>query len=109
MSDAPPILVRWQGDAFTPANAPMQKRCDQFFVVGETYRIDFREDRSQASHRHFFAAVNEAFKNIPEQFQRDNAISTADDFRRDALIRNGYADRIDVVGDSKESAQAIVA
>lgn len=102
MSEAPPILVRYVDGNFVPANAPMAKRCEQHFQQGELYRIDFREDRSSNSHKHYFASINSAFKNLPENYA--HLCPTPDDLRRRALIVNGYADHIDLVGIADEAA-----
>lgn len=105
MSESPPILVRWTDGKFIPANAPMVARCAQHFEAGELYRIEFREDRSAKTHKHFFASINEAFKNLPEAVAA--LCPTPEDLRKRALIVNGYADHIDLVGSTAEAAQEI--
>lgn len=80
----------------------MQKRCDQFFVVGETYRIEFREERSTNSHKHYFAAINEAWKNLKDE--DSDRFPTPDHLRRWALVRAGYADERSIVYDTPEDA-----
>ena len=60
-----PLYVEWEGDAFRPLRRHA-KDCDARFVIGERYRIDVVEQRSEASHRSFFASVNEAWLNLPE-------------------------------------------
>lgn len=105
MSEAPPILTRWTGESFVPANAPMRERCAKHFEAGETYRIEFKDERSGASHRHFFASVNEAWKNLPDALAHQ--FPTPDELRGYALIAAGFEDHFDLVGDVRAVAQAL--
>lgn len=94
VNETPPILTRWTGGSFVPANAPMQKRCNEHFVIDEVYKIEFREERSGNSHRFFFASVSEAWRNLPENIA--NLYPSPDFLRRKALVMAGYADEIDI-------------
>lgn len=101
-----PIPFRWEGDSFAPMPG-FGKRCDEVFVVGQVYRLAEQEDRSAASHRHYFACINAAWENLPagaaEQFP------TPDHLRRFALIKAGYADSRTLVASSKAEAQRLAA
>lgn len=103
MSSIPPLLFRWLGDGFEPAGPAWAKRADQQFVVGETYRLEFREERSYQSHRHFFAAIHDAWQNLPEQWAQ--MFVSPDHLRRYALIRTGYADQELMACDSAADAE----
>jgi len=50
------------------------------------------EQRSRASHNHFFAALSEAFDNLPEHFIVDHKWTSFDDMRKDLLIEAGYGE-----------------
>ena len=63
------------------------------------YRMLVASERSAQSHRHYFASVNEAWKNLPEHLCEE--FPTPDHLRRWALIRTGYCDIIKVVGHRK--------
>jgi hypothetical protein len=65
MSDA--ILMTWDGETMTPLNRTWAGRADKQFVVGETYFVEAMHERSMASHRQYFASLNEAWRNLPEQ------------------------------------------
>lgn len=82
-----PIPAQWNGDSFVPARG-FQKAADRQFVVGQVYTIQAEESRSGPAHRRYFAAVNEAWKNLPEAL----AITypTAEHLRKRALIMTGY-------------------
>lgn len=60
MTEAHPILFRWMGDGFKPANTYMAKRADEIYVVHELYRMIEQQDRSPETHKHYFAALSEA-------------------------------------------------
>jgi hypothetical protein len=61
-----------------------------------------RSERSSASHRHYFAAVYDAWLNLPEiDAER---FPTADHLRKYALIRAGYCDTRELVCASKAEA-----
>jgi len=61
----PPIVCEWNGESFVPLKrfGPL---CDRHYVVGETYPLVVQEQRSRASHNHYFAALHEAWANLPE-------------------------------------------
>lgn len=107
MSSAPPpILCQWDGEAFVP-QARFARLCDREFVVGETYALTRHEERSSASHRHYFAALNEAWRNLPEDVAE--AWPTPEHLRKWALVRAGFADERSIVCASKAEAQRIAA
>ncbi|WP_200962570.1 hypothetical protein [Bosea sp. Root381] len=83
------------------------KRCDAEFVVGVVYNLEAIEERSAASHRHYFASVNEAWQNLPEGLA--DQFPTSEHLRRWCLIRAGYRQSRDVVASSKSEAQRIAA
>lgn len=87
---------------------PLMKRvCDREFTVGETYNLVREEPRSRASHDHYFAAIEEAFANLPENLSE--LYPTADHLRKRALIAAGYADQKSVVCASHKEAIKIAA
>lgn len=101
-----PIPFRWEGDCFVPMPGHA-KRCDQAFVVGQVYRLVEHEDRSQASHNHYFAAVNDAWQNLPEHLAE--RFPTAEHLRKFALIKAGFADSRQLVASSKAEAVRLAA
>ena len=65
------------------------------------------EERSQASHSHFFACIAEAWRNLPEHLTE--RFASPDHLRRYALIKSGYRDERSIVASSKAEAQRIAA
>ena len=104
--EAPAFPFIWNGEAMVPPSA-FARRADQTFVVGQHYTMAEVQDRSSASHRHFFALVNEAFVNLPESAAE--RFSSADHLRKYALIRAGYRDERSTVCSSKAEAQRVAA
>lgn len=84
-----------------------QRQADAMFCIGETYTMVPVEDRSAASHRHFFASVNEAWANLPEGLAAE--YPTAEHLRKAALIRAGYRDERSIVCASRAEALRVAA
>jgi hypothetical protein len=103
---APPILYEWHGDCMKPVGR-FAKECDRLFVIGERYKLAEHADRSQASHGHYFAALAEAWANLPEREAERHM--TAEHLRKYALIKCGYADQQDFVTNSKAEAIRLAA
>ena len=101
------IACVWDGESFTPANPHWAKRADQLYTVGETYSLDIREDRSTASHRQYFAAIAEAWGNLPDDAAE--RFPTFEHLRKWALIRAGYRDERSIVCSSKAEARRVKA
>lgn len=101
-----PVYCTWDGESFVPL-ARFAKRCDQDFVVGETYPLVVQEDRSALSHRHFFAAVNDAWRTLPEGVAEQ--FPNPERLRKWALIKSGFADERSIVCQSKAEAQRLKA
>ena len=79
-----------------------QRQADQMFTIGERYRLAPVEERSGASHRHYFSAVNEAWANLPERLAAH--YPTAEHLRARALIEAGYCTIADYVCSSRAEA-----
>lgn len=82
-----PVPFEWTGDAMVPVRG-FQKRCDEQFYVGQRYRLEVVEERSEATHRHEFAWLHEAWKNLPEALA--DLFPTVEHLRKRALIDAGY-------------------
>lgn len=107
MSRPPPRLFSmvWRDGVFVPQGRTAMF-CDQEFGEGEVVNFERHEQRSMASHGHYFACISEAFNNLPEA---DNRFPNPDALRKWALIKNGFCTEASVVCDSPEQARAIAA
>lgn len=101
-----PLPYRWDGEAMVPLRG-FQKRADDAFIVGQVYRLEPVEERSAASHRHYFAAVNEAWSSLPEHLA--DRFPTPEHLRKFALVKAGHADSRQIVASSKAEAQRLAA
>jgi len=96
-----PIFATWTGEAFAPL--PRQRKwCDATFVVGDRYQLATIEERSAASHRAYFATVNEGWANLSED--QAERFQSPDHLRRYALIKSGFADERQIVCSSAAEA-----
>ncbi len=84
-----------------------QRLADDQFTVGETYTLEVVEERSAASHSHFFAALNEAWSNLPDDLAQ--RFQTVEHLRKYALIKAGYFDERSIVCASKAEASRVAA
>jgi hypothetical protein len=101
-----PLVTRWDGEAFVPLGRSA-KECNASRVVGQLYRLVDHEERSEASHSHYFAVIAEGWSNLPDnhaaRFQNPEAL------RKFALIRTGYATQRQYVAASKAEALRVAA
>lgn len=100
-----PLVFSWDGEAMRPASRMMARLADKAFVIGETYRLTEEHERSAASHRHYFAAINEAWQNLPEEI--GDRFPNSESLRKYALIKAGYRDERTIVAASKAEAQRL--
>lgn len=102
MTDIAPMLFDWDGEAMVPRHP---KLADKHYVVGESYRLAPYEDRSMRSHRYYFASLNEAWKNLPEDLAE--RFATPEHLRKYALIKAGFHDSRSIAASSKAEALRI--
>ena len=101
-----PVEFHWDGEAMIP-QPRFRTLADKQYTPGECYTLGVSEDRSAASHRHFFACLNEAWRNLPED--KTERYPSPEHLRKWALIRAGYHNERSVVCESRKQADAIVA
>lgn len=83
-----PILYTWTDDGTMRPLPRFAARCDAEFVVGEQYRLDAVEERSQRSHSHFFATLRDIWLSLPDAVAVQ--FPTVETLRRHALIMTGW-------------------
>jgi hypothetical protein len=101
-----PLVYQWNGEAMEilPRFA---KEADKRFCIGERYALDEIQDRSAASHRHYFASVNEAWASLPETIAAQ--WPTSEHLRKFCLIKAGFHNHRSIVARSKAEAQRLAA
>ena len=89
-----PVEYEWDGEAMKPLPR-FAKTCDKQFVVGERYNLEVIEERSGATHRHYFACLHDAWLNLPHDLAE--RFPTSERLRRWALIKTGFANEQSMV------------
>lgn len=100
-----PITCTWDGESLTPMGPVWAKRADAQWVVGETYKVEVRQERSAASHAHYFAVVDDAWENLPEHLAL--RYPSSKHLRKWALVKAGYCTEKVLVCASPEEARRI--
>lgn len=88
------IAFEWTGEEFKPLPR-FRRECDRHYVVGQVYHLVEEHERSQASHRQYFAAVHDAWLNLPEAMGEQ--FPTSEHLRKWALIKAGFCNERDEV------------
>jgi len=101
-----PLPFTWNGEAMEVRKG-FQRRADQQFVIGESYRLAPVEDRSEASHRHEFAWLREAWASLP--FDQALIHPTPEHLRKWALIQTGFCTVTDYACMFKTEARRLAA
>jgi hypothetical protein len=103
-----PIPCMWDADsrAFRPLPAFARRTAD-VYGHSEVVTLAPVEDRSAASHRHYFAAINECWRSLPEELTLQ--FSSPDHLRKAALIKAGYRDERSIVCSSHAEALRVAA
>lgn len=97
-----PVLFVWNGEHMIPL--PRFKRlCDAQFAVNEEYPLIIIEERSQASHNHYFAALHEAYQNLAEEYAQE--FDSEQHFRDWLLCRTGFCTKERWVMNTAEDAR----
>lgn len=103
MSNIPPIAFTWTGETMTPRD----QRAAALYEVGTTYALTPYKGRSKRSHDHYFACIEEAWRNLPDdQFAR---FTTSEHLRKFLLIKCGYCAVTEIACGSPETAAQVAA
>lgn len=85
------IVFRW--DEYVSGMFPERRfklACDDAFTHGKSYHLDVQQPRRESSHRHYFAALDEAWANLPHQYDLEPWAQSREHMRAFALIRCGW-------------------
>jgi hypothetical protein len=102
-----PIAFSWDGEALRPLSSYWSKKADENLVVGERYLASLDHERSAASHRHYFAAIAEAYMNLPEAIA--TRFANPEQLRKFSLMMTGHRDERSIVCSSKAEANRLAA
>jgi hypothetical protein len=101
-----PIRFIWRDGVLVPDGQRAARYCDENFGEGEVVMMERHEERSDASHRHYFACIQEGWSNLPEA---DERFPTPEALRKWALVRNGYCTESSIVCSSPDQAHTVAA
>jgi hypothetical protein len=99
--------LQYIGDGeFKTANKYHARAADKDLVIGEVLTWQQVQERSQKTHNHYFAAIHDAWLNLPEiiaiEFPSDDSL------RKFALIKAGYCTVKKIVCASNQEANSMV-
>lgn len=101
-----PIVMRWEGDVMRPLGR-FAAEADRRYVIGQAYAMDEIQERSSASHAHYFAVLKEAWQSLPETLT--DRFPTPEHLRKFALVKAGFRDERTVLCGSRAEAQRVAA
>lgn len=99
MTDVLPM--RYEGNGLFRCLHPRRIKLD----AGEVHGWQMAEHRSKASHDHFFAVVNEAWKSLPEDLADD--FPSPEHLRKWALIKAGFCSETRIVCANNSEAMTL--
>ena len=99
-----PLYWSWDGESMKPLPR-FAERARKQFTVGEKYRLVEEHERSQISHNHFFACLQEAWTQLPEEYAQ--RFPSVEALRKWSLVRAGFATERSIVADTPEQATEI--
>lgn len=103
---APPIPCVWTGAVFAPLDR-FHNVARAHYGDGQVVRLVEHHERSEASHRHFFAEVRTTFDNLSDEQRL--LWPTEDALRKYALCKAGCCDVATHVESSREAANRLAA
>jgi hypothetical protein len=101
-----PVRFIWRDGVLVPDGPRAVNYCDQNFGEGEVVMMERHEERSLASHSHYFACIQEGWENLPE---KDERFPTPEALRKWALIKSGYCIENSFACDTPEQAALLAA
>lgn len=100
--------IPMQRDGYAMVVLPRYRaQFDRLYAEGEIFEMEGTKPRTEASHNHYFAAINEAWNNLPEELTAQ--YPTPEHLRKRALIKTGYCTMRDVVLTDEEAAKTVAA
>lgn len=100
----PPIYFAWDGEAMVPKQPQL---ADKYYTIGETYRLEVRDEVSKESRGHFFASLKEAWLNLPDCYNEQ--FPSVESMRKFGLIKSGYSNLEQIPCASTAEAERVAA
>lgn len=90
-----------------PASRFWEQRATELWKAGDRYLVDAIEERSARSHRHYFAAIRDAFENLPDSLKE--CYPSPEHLRKKALILTGFRNERSIICSSAREAARMAA
>lgn len=100
-----PLNAIYNGTGFDLASPFWVRRADKYYVIGQKYRLIEVQERNMGKHAAYFATVNEAWANLPDNLAEQ--YPSADALRYRALISTGYCTQQTVTVASASEARRV--
>jgi hypothetical protein len=91
--------------AFVVSGATSLTWCAENLGEGEVVTIRVVREREMRSHRHYFASIEEAWKNLPEELEDAPYAVSSDALRKHALIATGHCKVVTATLSDEATAQ----
>lgn len=101
-----PVVYVWTGEHMMPLPR-FTRQCNEQFVVGEEYPLTILEARSRATHNHYFATLQEIWRNLPEKIAP--RFPSYEHLRKWCLVQCGYSTERNFVCDTPDHAMRLAA
>lgn len=82
---APYVLCDFDGETFSPSTGFWQRQAVKHYTPGKRYRMVEEAERSQESHRHYFASLSDMFESLPEKYADEPWAQSSEHLRHYAL------------------------
>lgn len=99
--------ARWDGEVLTPTGHYGLSAAREAMEPGDVVIVEIDHPRSQNSHRHQFAEINEAWRHLPESLQEAPWAASPETLRKHALIATGFADTYSIDCGAKATAERV--
>lgn len=99
--------ARWDGETLTPTGHYGLSAAREAMEPGDVVIVEIDHPRSQNSHRHQFAEINEAWRHLPESLQEAPWAASPETLRKHALIATGFADTYSIDCGAKATAERV--
>jgi hypothetical protein len=101
------IRCRWAGGVLSPVgNYAMARACD-LMAEGDSVFVTIEHPRSDATHKHQFATIKDAWETLPESLQDAPWAATPETLRKHALCVTGFCNSYVIDCGSKAAAERV--
>lgn len=107
MTSTPLPYVYEGAGVFRASSGFFARRADQEFEKDNRYLLAEIQERSPRSHSHYFASLNEAWTQLPENISA--RFPSAEHLRKTALIETGHFNQRQIICASDEEARRLSA